>query len=101
MDTATEALYKLWKDYQSPNADTSEETFEQAHIGQFYGYEALAEHVLYDSGSVDDFWQGKSDHPLAYYFQFDYGMYGRDLDLNGDVYSLELEGDQHYFWTNV
>jgi antirestriction protein len=99
MDNATETIYKAWK-HNTEDEDRSEERFEEVYIGQFYSLEALAEDVLYDSGSVDDFWEGKDKHPLAYYFRFDYEMYGRDLELNGDVYSIEQAGETHYFWAH-
>jgi antirestriction protein len=111
-NTAQKAVYEAWKDYQSEGADTSQERFEEAYIGEFYGYEALGEYLINDSGMADlDYITSKIDDSLAPYFKFDYGMYGRDLDYSGDVYTVDTfrpmgtAGHQirstHYFWTNV
>ena len=98
MDIATGTIYDAWKGYQGPDAELSEEEFEANYIGRFYGYEALAEEVLYDTGIIETFDDLVNRHPLASYYRFDYQMYGRDLELNGDVYSIEIDGNLHYFW---
>ena len=98
MDTATETIYKAWK-HNTSFTDNSEERFHEVYIGQFYTLEQLAEHILEGTGDVESFWQDRGDHPLAYYYKFDYEAYGRDLELGGDVYSIEQAGELHYFWS--
>jgi antirestriction protein len=98
MDTATETIYKAWK-HNTEDEDKSEDRFNEVYIGQFYSLEALAENVLYDTGDVDDL-LNKVDSHLAPYVVFDYQMFGRDLELSGDVYSIEQEGETHYFWAH-
>ena len=71
-----------------------------AYFGQYDGYEELAHAVVDDSGMGDDFWKDKEDHSLAPYYFFNYEMYGRDLDLGGDVWSTEIDGETHWFWSN-
>jgi antirestriction protein len=114
--TATElrqAVYEAYKALQNDPDEMTEEQFDQAYIGEFFDTEELAHYLVDDAGIADpdDFWQGKEEHPLAPYYFFNYAMYGRDLDLNGDVYSVEIAvpfgtaghtiTSTHYFWTNV
>jgi antirestriction protein len=111
METELEAVYEAWQEEQGENADTSRERFDEAYIGFFYDLKDLAEFVLDGSGMVEDFWAGREDHSLAYYYKFDYFAYGRDLEMGGDVYSIEerkpigtaghsLTG-WHYFWSHA
>ena len=99
MDLQTETIYKAWK-HSIQDEDKSEERFEELFIGSFYSYEGLAESVLEGTGDVEEFWQNRSDHYLAYYFKFDYENFGRDLSLNDDVWSIDHDGMYHYFWNN-
>ena len=91
-----DAVYQAWRSERDEDADQTRERFDEALVGRFYSYEALAEHVLYDTGDVDDL-LNKVDSRLAPYVIFDYQMFGRDLELSGDVYSVELDGDTFYF----
>lgn len=111
MKTELDAVYEAWKAELNDSEDKSRERFDEAHIGFFYDLADLGEYVADNSGSIEDFWAGREEHHLAYYFKFDYFAYGRDLEMNGDVYSIEerkpigtaghsLKG-WHYFWTNV
>jgi antirestriction protein len=110
-ETELDDVYEAWKVEQDYSDQATRERFDEAYIGFFYDLEDLGKHVAEESGSIDDFWQGKDEHHLAYYFKFDYFAYGRDLDLGGDVYSIEerkpigtaghsIQG-WHYFWANV
>jgi len=104
-------VYEAWKDILNDDEDKTPEQFEQAFIGEFYGDEELGEYVAENMASVDEFWEGRGDHPLAGYFKFDYAMYGRDLQIGGDVYSIKIKVPMgtaghmitrtYYFWTNV
>jgi antirestriction protein len=95
-----DAVYKAWVYGIDEDADQSRQRFDEALIGRFYSYEALAEHVLYDTGDVDDL-LNKVDSNLAPYVIFDYQMFGRDLELSGDVYSVELDDETYYFWSSI
>ena len=117
MSTPVEAqlitVYKAWRAQLNDDKDKTLELFEQAYIGEFFDTEELAHYLVDEEGlaDADGFWQGKEDHPLAPYYFFNYAMYGRDLDLNGDVYTIEIAvpfgtaghtiTSTHYFWTNV
>lgn len=111
METELEAVYEAWQEEQADSADKGRERFDEAYIGFFYDLKDLAEYVVEESGSVADFWHDRSEHHLAYYFKFDYFAYGRDLEMGGDVYSIEerkpvgTAGHSmtgwHYFWANV
>jgi antirestriction protein len=111
-DTAQQAVYEAWKAELNDPEDMTEEQFEQAYIGEFFDTEELAKYLIDDAGMADlDYMTSKIDDSLAPYFRFDYAMYGRDLDLGGDVYSIEIQVPfgtaghtmkrTHYFWTNV
>jgi hypothetical protein len=113
MTTMTEitAIYKAWVEYTNDtkyeDADNEDENNAEAwlsssgaYFGQYDNYIEIAEALVDDSGAVDDFWAGKDDHSLAPYFKFDYEQYGRDLDLSGDIWALEVEGKTHWFWSN-
>jgi hypothetical protein len=109
---ATKAeIYKAWVEYtgdttyqdaEFSDEDNAEAWFDNsgAYFGQYDNYTELAEAVVDDSGMADDFWQGRSDHSLAPYFKFDYEQYGRDLDLGGELWSTEIDGDTHWYWPN-
>ena len=116
MDNATDTqqdVYEAWKALFNDPEEATEELFEQAYIGQFFDTEELAKYLVDDAGIADpdDFWKGKDDHPLAPYYQFNYAMYGRDLELGGDVFDIQIAvpvgtaghtfWTNHYFWTNV
>jgi Antirestriction protein (ArdA) len=110
MDQIT-AIYKAWL------ARTGDTTYEDAgnedennaeawlsssgaYFGQYDNYTELAEALVDDSGAVEDFWHERDNHSLAPYFKFDYEQYGRDLDLGGDLWSEEIDGKTHWFWSN-
>jgi hypothetical protein len=101
MNKETAELFEAWKQYQGERSDLSKEQFEIALIGEFSGYEELAEFVLEKSGLAEHFWEDKKDHSLARFFTFDYEDYGRCLDGEGDVYSIELQRSVYWFWTKV
>jgi antirestriction protein len=112
IDTAQQDVYEAWKDVFNDPEEATEELFEQAYIGQFFDTEELAKYLIDDAGMADlDYMTSKIDDALAPYFRFDYAMYGRDLDLGGDVYSIQIQvpigtaghkiTNNHYFWTNV
>jgi antirestriction protein len=116
MSTTVEAqlitVYKAWKAQLNDDEDKTLELFEQAYIGEFFDTEELAKYLIDDAGMADvDSIINKIDDSLAPYFRFDYAMYGRDLELGGDVYLIEERkpigtaghtiSSKHYFWTNV
>ncbi len=113
MTTMTEitAIYKAWVEYTGDtkyeDADNEDENNAEAwlsssgaYFGQYDNYIEIAEALVDDSGAVVDFWESRSDHSLAPYFKFDYEQYGRDVDLSGDIWALEVEGKTHWFWSN-
>ena len=105
------ALYKVWVDYTGETKyDDAEQSAEDnaqvwvdesgAYLGQFDTPTELAEHLVDESGSASDFWgNGLENHHLAPYFKFDYEAYARDL-LYGDVWSVSIDGLDHYFFSN-
>ena len=104
-------LYKAWIDhtadtkFNDPEATEAENAevwlYESgAYFGQYDDHEALAEALVDDSGMIADFWEGKANHTLASYFKFDYEQYGRDLDFSGDLWSMDVDGETHWFWSN-
>ena len=99
-ETALDIAYKAWRDERDEDSDLSRQRFDEALIGSFYSYETLAEHVLFDTGDVDGLLCKVDDH-LAPYITFDYQMFGRDLELSGDVYSVEVAFEKYYFWSNI
>jgi antirestriction protein len=109
-ETTLDDVYEAWKVEQDYSDQATRERFEEALIGEFYSYAELAEHVLEGTGDVDDL-LNKVDSHLAPYLTFDYQMFGRDLDLSGDVYTIELQlpigtaghsiKRTYYFWANV
>lgn len=112
IDTAQQDVYEAWKDVFNDPEEATEELFEQAYIGQFFDTEELAKYLIDEAGMADvDSILNKIDDALMPYFRFDYAMYGRDLELGGDVYTVDtfkplnntgykIRGT-HYFWTNV
>jgi hypothetical protein len=109
--TEITAIYKAWVEYTGntmyEDAEHSDDNNAEAwlsssgaYFGQYDDYTELAEAIVDDSGMASDFWEGRSDHSLASYFKFDYEQYGRDLDLGGDLWSTEIDGKTHWFWSN-
>lgn len=109
MATKTE-IYKAWlahtgdATYQNAEfiiEDNAVAWFDNssAYFGQYDTYAELAEALLDESGAVDEV-LGKVDDSLAPYITFDYEMYGRDLDLGGDLWSEEIDGETHWYWSN-
>ena len=109
-ETTLDAVYEAWRDGIDEDTNQSRERFDEALIGEFASYEELGQHVLYDTGDVDDL-LNKVDSHLAPYLTFDYQMFGRDLELSGDAYTVELVlpigtaghtiKRTYYFWTNI
>jgi hypothetical protein len=109
---ATKAeIYTAWVEYTGDTKYQDEQFTDEenaeiwlsesgAYFGQYDGYTELAEAIVDDSGTIDDFWHERDNHSLAPYFKFDYEQYGRDLDLGGDLWSTEIDGETHWFWSN-
>lgn len=75
--------------YVEARGQWDEEDCESSYIGEFRGYEELAEHLVDDCGIV-----GEIPDNLKHYF--DYEKYGRDIRLGGDV----VEENRHFFWNH-
>jgi antirestriction protein len=109
-ETALDAVYEAWRDEIDEESDQSRERFDEAYIGEFYSLEELAQHVLEDNDYLFSL-ENQIDQSLAPYITFDYAMFGRDLDLNGEIYTVELQlpigtaghtiKRTHYFWTSI
>ena len=109
-ETTLDAVYEAWRDERDEESPLHRERFDEALIGEFYSHAELAEHVLDDTGDVDDL-LNKVDSHLAPYLTFDYQMFGRDLELSGDVYTVELQQPigtaghtikrTYYFWSSI
>jgi antirestriction protein len=109
-ETTLDAVYEAWQSEQDAHTTHTRERFDEALIGEFYSHAELAEHVLDNTGDVDDL-LNKVDSHLAPYLTFDYQMFGRDLELSGDVYTVELQlpigtaghtiKRTYYFWSSI
>jgi antirestriction protein len=78
-------FYTEWEDI-----DNWHEKVEENYIGEFFNTRELAEHME-EQGILD-----LSGIPKQLQYYFDYESYGRDLELGGDVWSMDF----HYFWNN-
>lgn len=105
-----DTVYEAWQSERDEEGDLSRERFDEAYIGEFYSLEELAKHVLEDNDYLFSL-ENQIDQSLAPYLTFDYQMFGRDLDLSGDVYTVELKQPigtaghtitrTYYFWSSI
>lgn len=68
----------------------SVEGFKEDYQGAYASLEAYAESYIEDTGML----QGVPDTIARY---FDYESFARDLELGGDVYTIEHDGECHVF----
>lgn len=87
------AAFAAWWDnigpsigHDLPTEDDLSEA-EDAYIGEFKSFSHLAEHLMDETGGLDEMPEN-----LRYYFDFD--KYGNDLRIGGDAW----ENGGHYFW---
>lgn len=66
-----------------------EDDCQSSYIGEFDNFTNLAEYLVYDEGYL-----GEIPDRLKYYI--DYGAYGRDLRIGGDV----VKEGRHFFWNH-
>ena len=72
--------------------DSTVEQFEESYRGTYRTLEDYAEEFVNDCYDIE-----KKMGNLAYYF--DYGKFARDLELNGDIYSVD-GGDGCFVFDN-
>lgn len=68
--------------------------YRDKYAGTFDTLENWAVEHLQDTGAMEN---------IPEYFQnyFDYQSYARDAELNGDIYSIGLNGETHVFYSNA
>lgn len=60
--------------------------------GEFEDLEAYADHFLEETGEIKQI-------PNNFRYYFDMKAYGRDLELNGDIFTIDSKnGNIHVFW---
>lgn len=67
--------------------------FEEAYQGEYDSIRDYAEQYLSDTGELESI----PEHLRGY---FDYDSYARDLELNGDIYEITIDG-RCYIYLNI
>ena len=67
--------------------------FEDAYRGEYDDMESFAEELMDDCGDLANV----PDHIARY---FDYSAFARDLELGGDIFTIQEGGKVHVFWNN-
>lgn len=79
--------------YFDQDIDEARESLEDRYAGCFDSLEHFAEQFLEETGGL----AGIPQHLKGY---IDYAGYGRDMELNGDVFTIETSYSQvHVFWS--
>jgi len=73
------------------DADMARRLLEECYQGAWDSLEAWAEDLLESTGELDQV----PEHLRPY---IDVEAYARDLELNGDVFTVEADGQVHIFW---
>ena len=73
------------------NLDEAKTAMEESYQGSHDSLEDFAYELLEDTGALKDL----PDNLRCY---FDYKAYGRDLELGGDVFTVEVSHQIHIFW---
>lgn len=79
--------------------DANVESFEQQYRGQWTGLGAYADELLHDYGAKEVLFQ-QLPAWLQPYVRIDIEAFGRDLQLNGDIYVTDTEGGVCVFDTH-
>ena len=69
------------------------EALEEHYAGTGDSVESWCEQFLDDTGQLNGM-------PESLRLYFDYEKYARDLDLSGDIYTIECDGEVHVFWNH-
>ena len=77
--------------HTSGDADETKRLLEDCYQGAWDSLEAWAEELLESSGDLDQVPQ----HLRSY---IDVAAYARDIELNGDVFTVESGSEVHVFW---
>ncbi|MFZ5893405.1 MAG: antirestriction protein ArdA [Myxococcota bacterium] len=72
--------------------DDAKRALEEQHAGSGSSLADWAEEFLADTGAL----QGMPEHLRPY---FDFDRYSHDLELGGDVFSIDVDGTVHVFWS--
>lgn len=79
-------------DHLGGSIEDAKEYMSDNYQGEFDDLEAYADHLLEETGEINEIPKN-----LRYYF--DMKSYGRDLELNGDIFTLDAsQGNIHVFW---
>ena len=86
------AFAAYW-DYAASGVSVADclEQFQEAYQGLYPSLEAWAEEWAEESGLMDEIPQA-----LRYYFDFE--RYARDCEINGDIFSVRVDGELAVFW---
>ncbi len=74
------------------NVEDAQRMLEEQHQGSWGSLAEWAENFMEDSGQL----QGLPENLRGY---FDFGAFGRDAELGGDIVTFAVDGDIHVFWT--
>ncbi len=74
------------------NLDEAIRLLEENYLGEWDSLEAWADDYLEQTGQLDAL-------PSQLRMYFDYAAFGRDCGLNGDLFTVEVSGSTHVFWS--
>lgn len=79
-------------DHFGGDLDAANQAIEEEYQGCFHDLEHYAEQFLEDTGALQDV-------PQYLHNYIDYGAMGRDMELNGDIFTIELGyREVHVLW---
>lgn len=88
-----QTLLEAFAEYQGVyDAEEALEAFEDCYQGTFASTEEWAESLLEDTGELEAI----PAHLRPY---FDYEAYGRDCELNGDIWTMDVANGVAIFWS--
>lgn len=77
----------------SGDVDDTRKALEEGYIGEYDSLEDFAERFTEETGQL-------SNIPESLRYYIDYKAMGRDMEINGDVFTIRANGQCHVFWNH-